>query len=328
MKYYPIPEYDEFHINTDGDIIDSNGIFMKPFIHNKHYYVKLKDDIIEVAKLVLITFIGIMPASIIYKKGISFYGTDSVEYDINIKSLDTDNMLINNVNFRRLKNYPSYFISQDGVIYSSYKNKLLIRSYNHRNYPTVPLVDKDGYRSPRKVHRLVYETFIGSLDPKLIIDHKNGKKWCCSVWNLEQISQYENVNRAYNLGLNYSRWSNAQINIICQLLERNSSIYEILDKIGLPKDNFRDMTMLIHMILNKKYYTEISKHYDLSNYMSELNKKDRKLSVDDVIDIKQHLHAKDMKIIDIAKKYDCTPSTITKIRDGKTWKHIRYEFNE
>lgn len=225
MKYYSIPEYDEFHINTDGDIIDSNGIFMQPFIHNKHYYVKLKDDIIEVAKLVLITFIGI-------------------------------------------------------------------------------------------------------LDPKLIIDHKNGKKWCCSVWNLEQISQYENVNRAYDLGLNYSRWSNAQINIICQLLERNNSLYEILDKIGLPKDNFKDMTMLIHMILNKKYYTEISKHYDLSNYMSELNKKDRKLSVDDVIDIKQHLHAKDIKIIDIAKKYDCTPSTITKIRDGKTWKHIRYEFNE
>ena len=70
-----------------------------------------------------------------------------------------------------------------------------------------------------------------------------------------------------------------------------------------------------------KIYNHIKKY-------SELNKKDRKLSVDDVIDIKQHLHAKDMKIIDIAKKYDCTPSTITKIRDGKTWKHIRYEFNE
>lgn len=148
-------------------------------------------------------------------------------------------------------------------------------------------------------------------------------------WNLEQITQRENVNRAYKYGLNpCGKWSETQVHQICLSPESNVDSKSMLSIMGLPDSDFKNLTMLIHALLNKKYYVEISSKYKLDNYISELNKKGRKLNINDVIEIKKHLQNDDISIAELARRYNCSSSSIRKIRDNKTWKNIRYEFNE
>ena len=328
-KFYPIPYYDSYGISTIGNIIDLNShVLLKPIRKKGIYYVRINDKLLEIGKLVLNTFVGDVPGEIIYDKGNEFYDTRSIHYGVTTKKMNNNCYMINGIRFMKIYGYKYYFISSDGVIYSDFHDRFLVKSFNHKNYPTVNLVDDNGKRTPRKVHRLVYQTFIGKLDPKMIIDHKNGKKWCSSCWNLEQITQYENVNRAYDMNLNQGRWKNEQIEFICSLLEKNTPTMKILKLLGLKNSEFRDLTMLIHNILNKVYYTQISSKYKLSEYVSELNKKDRKLEIGDVKNIKHHLAINDMTVTELSKKFNVSISTISKIRDNKTWKNIRYEFNE
>lgn len=327
--FYEIPHHEKYGISKLGNIVNfSTSEKEIPYKKHSEYCITLDGEEMKLAKISLNVFIGKFAGNIIYKYSQELYDINSVKYELKIYVENDSIIFINGVSFRKIPKFERYFISRDGVIFSSITNKLLIRHFSDKGYPVIGL--SDGHeRFLKKIHRLVYATYIGDLNPMMIVDHVNGHKWCCSDWNLEQISQRENVSRAYKTGCNpLNHWTDDQIRTITIELTKNSPIRVILQKLGLPESEYRNLTTIIHLLRYKGYFKEITKDYNLSNYISELNKKDRVLNPEDVVDIKRHLYFNDMTIKNLSRKYKCSTSTISKIRDGKTWKHISCEFNE
>lgn len=68
--------------------------------------------------------------------------------------------------------------------------------------------DKRGYvykslgKKTYSVHRLVAQLFIDQIGENMVINHKDGNKGNNDVSNLEIVSQSQNVQHAYNTGLN------------------------------------------------------------------------------------------------------------------------------
>jgi Trp operon repressor len=330
-KFYDLPYHEKYKISSKGYIYNLNdNTLLKPIKINKEWHVTINDEYYNIAKLVLSTFIGDIPGEINYLISKDNYGVKDLCYNIIIEWINDNTIIINGIKFLKIAGFSKYYISDNGVVYSITHHKLIVKTFNHRGYPTVGLVDNNGFRSPRKVHRLVYMTYIGKLKDGYIIDHKNGLKYCSDYWNLEQIVQRENVMRAYELGLNNTRrWADSDIELICSLLEKNTPSREIFCTLGMTSHNeYRDLTLLIHNIINGILYRDISHNYDISKYISELNKKDRKLSIDDVKDIKRMLLNGNITIKAISEKYNCTTSTITKIRDSKTWKNVFIDLSD
>lgn len=80
--------------------------------------------------------------------------------------------------------------------------KKLSLSWN-KQYLQVQLFHKNK-NNHRLVHRLVAEAFIPNPDSKPYINHIDGNKFNNHVSNLEWCTQQENVQHAYNTGLNPS----------------------------------------------------------------------------------------------------------------------------
>ena len=105
-------------------------------------------------------------------------------------------------------------------------------------------IDRDGYhivalthnghKKTFKIHRIVAQYFIPNPFNKPIVNHKDGNKINNNVFNLEWVTDWENVIHAKDYGLRQSTNSVEYIELVCQLLESNQySIIEISDITGV-----------------------------------------------------------------------------------------------
>lgn len=78
--------------------------------------------------------------------------------------------------------------------------KILKNSKTSNGYLSVSL-SKDKNRKTVKVHRLVAETFIPNLENKSQVNHIDGNKENNNIKNFEWVTDKENKNHAYKLGL-------------------------------------------------------------------------------------------------------------------------------
>ena len=95
---------------------------------------------------------------------------------------------------KEIKNYPNYAITDNGEVYNL-RNGKIMRQKDNQGYLTVKLC-KNGKPKEFRVHRLVYQAFIGELDNLLVIDHSDGNRHNNNVSNLRQIHTRENTSRA------------------------------------------------------------------------------------------------------------------------------------
>ena len=95
---------------------------------------------------------------------------------------------------KEIKNYPNYAITDNGEVYNL-RNGKIMRLKDNQGYLTVKLC-KNGKPKEFRVHRLVYQAFIGELDNLLVIDHIDGNRHNNNVSNLRQIHTRENTSRA------------------------------------------------------------------------------------------------------------------------------------
>lgn len=107
---------------------------------------------------------------------------------------------------KQITNYPHYEIDIHGNIYSNRFGKRkqlkpILATQAKKQYLQVGLFNEHnrrnskGQRVPKMlyVHRLVWETFMGEIPPKMTINHKNENKLDCSLENLEMMSLSENI---------------------------------------------------------------------------------------------------------------------------------------
>ena len=81
------------------------------------------------------------------------------------------------------------------------RERILSKTKTTTGYYKVELI-KNGVKRSFRVHRLVAGAFIPKVEGKEIINHKDGNPLNNSVSNLEWCTQKENVNHAYDTGLN------------------------------------------------------------------------------------------------------------------------------
>jgi DNA-binding Xre family transcriptional regulator len=325
-KFFDLPQKSGYKISGKGFIYDNfNNNIIEPFRDkgNGRLYVILNNNKYMLDKIVLQTFVGDMDSSILYKDfDKNHCSTKNLYYDLSITKIE-DFICINNLFFKRIPNFNSYYITSKGIIYSSITNKLISKTFNHNGYVVATIIDDNDFRAPRRIHRLVYETYIGKLDDSMVIDHKDGNKFNNDITNLEQVTQEINIRRALDTGLDKrKRWDVDTIHKICQLLESNYSTYQIIDILKFDISDYRDITLLIHNLIHSKLYVNITNKYKIKNYNSAINKKDRVLLEEDVLYIWNSLKEKSESLKSLSDKYKCSSSTIAKIRDGKSWKKI------
>jgi len=328
-KFNSLEGYVDFMISKNGYIYDvGNQCLLNPIFNSKGFIeVSLNDTNVRLDKLILSVFVGKMDADIKYKDGDkSNCSLKNISYKLNIIH-DKDNTYINGIKFKQIPGFCSYMISEDGIIYSQYNNKLISKAFNHNDYVVATIIDDSGYRAPRRVHRLVYITYVGNIEEDKVLDHLDGKKYNNHVTNLEQVDHVVNIRRALDTGLDdRKRWDLDIIHNICILLEKNTTINDIIISLNLDV-SYRDMTMLIHNLIHDKLYSYITKDYDIKNYNSAINKKDRLFTEDDVIYIWNALVTKNKTVLELSREFNCSTSAISKIRDFKTWKHVTCKLN-
>lgn len=165
-----------------------------------------------------------------------------------------------------LEEFPGYFITEDGKIFSN-------RKYNELHEMTLK-EDKDGYleigiyknnkRYFRRVHRLVAQTFIPNPENYSQVNHKDGNRSNNNVSNLEWCTCSQNLKHSFKeLNRNPSITTN-KIVILTNLqsgeIKKFNSIKECASYVNMSYEH-------IGRILNGKY--DIKKSRKLKGYNIE-----------------------------------------------------------
>ena len=104
--------------------------------------------------------------------------------------------------FKDIDNYEGlYQVSNLGNIRSILNNIILKATKNGDGYRFVKLY-KNKKPSNFRVHRIIATKFIPNPEGKKYINHKNGVKWDNRIENLEWCTFKENIQHAFDSGLN------------------------------------------------------------------------------------------------------------------------------
>ena len=93
----------------------------------------------------------------------------------------------------KVRNFPRYEISDDGMIYDTKFDRFTVPS-NNNGYLWVWLVSEDGTRYKKSIHRLVYESFVGVIPEGMEVNHRDEVKGNNHIGNLELLTKKENCN--------------------------------------------------------------------------------------------------------------------------------------
>jgi len=160
-----------------------------------------------------------------------------------------------------------YIITEDGkVMETGYQLRPFVNSYG---YLQIRLVGEDGNLVYPLISRLVaYEFCLDNRNIAYTVDHRDCNKLNNNYSNLEWVTAKANLRRAYeNKLFGFSSYkTNDQIQKLCKILEKDPNITysNACIKAGIPNLNSNQAKGLCCDIIDRRYWTDISKSYDFS----------------------------------------------------------------
>lgn len=172
-----------------------------------------------------------------------------------------------------------YYATDDGHIYSEHLKRNISEYTDKDGYKKVRLSNGDGSRKVFSVHRLILETFIPNENSKnLQVNHIDGNKTNNNLINLEWVTNKENVNHGYRIGLYHNIGDNNNgdhklctkqvLEIIDLLLEHNLTIQEIANKYEVSKhaiESIKYKKTWKHLTQNINFYKGSTTSESVSN---------------------------------------------------------------
>ena len=101
---------------------------------------------------------------------------------------------------KTIKDYENYSITEDGKVWSHFKNKFIKPHINNRGYLCIRLHNKEKSLKT-SIHRLVAIAYVKNIYNKSQVNHINGNKSDNRIENLEWVTHEENQLHAYKIGL-------------------------------------------------------------------------------------------------------------------------------
>lgn len=101
--------------------------------------------------------------------------------------------------WRPIKGYERYEISNQGEVKNSKTNRILKKDSSRKYYEVA--LSKNGKVKKFSIHRLVAEMFIPNPENKPQVNHKDGNKLNNNVSNLEWVTISENILHSYSNNL-------------------------------------------------------------------------------------------------------------------------------
>jgi hypothetical protein len=142
--------------------------------------------------------------------------------------------------------------------FQTLKEKILKSGKNSRGYLVVILCE-NKIRKTSMVHRLVATTFLRNFGDKKTINHKNGVKTDNHLGNLEFVTQKENVQHSYNMGLSNNR---GEKSCLSKLTEKE--VLQIRDLRGCGRFSQREVAEFyncvestVNAVVNRKSWRHI-----------------------------------------------------------------------
>lgn len=139
-----------------------------------------------------------------------------------------------------------YQISNYSRVRSLKTNKILKCGIDEHGYYVINLYDKENKkRRYVSLHRLLAENFIPNLENKSQVNHKDGVKANCYLYNLEWNTPSENTQHAYDNGLTRLKKGDESPNAIPisqysldgKFIKHWGSATSVRNKLGINKSN-------------------------------------------------------------------------------------------
>lgn len=319
MVFNTIPFMDNYKISKNGIICNDSGVIIKP-TSNDTSIIILDGKSFSIIELLRLTFISFHPIK--YEYSADKHSICDVKFIIPQLKINKINDMYLNINeclYKQIREYPGYYISNDGTVYSSKTNILMLKKYNI-DYPVVAFSIENRKSKIEKIHRLVYSTWADiDLKDLEVVHHRDNRKYNSAFYNLERSTVFHNTRYAILDGKKYSRYTLNQIDLFCQLYLDGYSFRDISSCIFGNDGEYSNIRSIIYRMKIGSAYSDIANKYNLSS-INIPNK--NKLADNDVICIRKLIKCGE-SINSIAKKYNVSWPTINSIKTGKHWKNVQ-----